>query len=294
MITAIQMNEPTVNRALVIQHPPERLNLHLRFPDPASGELAQFIPSQLSLQRGEHRRQFTRHGHARLGLDLFHQRVLWLAFVTLDADHGDEAVGLVEGVDLAFVLFGKDEPVSVPAEEGGFDSTYDVSVFVGVLHLFGHASAEGVVVVVRAACFGVGVEGELGQAVVAVVDVLVGFVAFGLELAFEVAPLVVVVVVLAVVQDAVVDPAVCLWGDVTRVVGAQQVELGVVDALAYRVFPMFWGGGNLLVFEQAVACGVEAVVLGVDARLSGFDESSRFVVSVLMWALGGVDARELA
>ena len=64
--------------------------------------------------------------------------------------------------------------------------------------------------------------------------------------------------------------------------------------LAHGFFPVSFGCVFVLIFKQAIARWVEAVVLVFQTGLAGGDESSCFVVAVFVWTLGGVDACELA
>ncbi|MNS29519.1 hypothetical protein D3C72_615230 [compost metagenome] len=129
---------------------------------------------------------------------------------------------------------------------------------------------------------------------VAVVVVAVLFAVFCLVFAPEVAPGVVLVVVLAVVLDAVVHPFGLARVLVLHAALPQEVEVFVQHVLACGFIPVRLGRLGLALVEQAVASGVEPVVLQCQAWLDCTHQAPGLVISVLVQALGGFYAGELA
>ena len=138
------------------------------------------------------------------------------------------------------------------------------------------------------------------QPLVGVIDVAV-FLLLVLDAALvdQVAETVIGVAVVLVMPYAVARPGFRRFDGFGLYRRLQKVEVPVVVVLAHQFFPalsFLFGAEDFLcrVVEQAVARGVELVGLAFEVRLAGFDESSGFVVAVVVLALKGVDLRQLA
>lgn len=143
MVALIQVQAFVLERGKFIQHRHRRLWLYLGLLHPLSVGVTEPTVAQLLLHCVEHGVRVTVQGDVHVVLELVRQRLAWRGIVAFLADHGDERAGLIDGVDLALVLLGEHQPVSVRAEPVGLQRPVGDSVVVGVLHLFEDAPTEG-------------------------------------------------------------------------------------------------------------------------------------------------------